>query len=60
MVQVCEWLRFDSCMIQIGYNHCEYDCCVYAKALEDGSNHLCYFTRMICQSLLRACVRLTS
>ena len=24
-------------MIQIGYTHCEYDCCVYVKMLDDGS-----------------------
>ena len=24
-------------MIQIGYRCCEYDCCVYAKCLDDGS-----------------------
>uniref|UniRef100_A0A2N9GD91 Uncharacterized protein n=1 Tax=Fagus sylvatica TaxID=28930 RepID=A0A2N9GD91_FAGSY len=29
--------RFDSYMIQIGYTHCEYDCCVYVRILEDGS-----------------------
>ena len=29
--------RFDSYMIQIGYTHCEYDCCVYIRILEDGS-----------------------
>jgi len=27
--------RFDSYMIQIGYNSCEYDCCVYVKSLDD-------------------------
>ncbi|KAE8708925.1 Serine/threonine-protein kinase HT1 [Hibiscus syriacus] len=29
--------RFDSYMIKIGYNRCEYDCCVYVKSLDDGS-----------------------
>ena len=29
--------RFDSYMINIGYTHCEYDCCVYVKVLDDGS-----------------------
>ena len=29
--------RFDSYMIQIGYTHCEYDCRVYVRILEDGS-----------------------
>jgi hypothetical protein len=29
--------RFDSCMIQITYTHCEYDCCVYVRILEDNS-----------------------
>ena len=24
-------------MIQIGYRHCEYDCCIYVKYLDDGS-----------------------
>ena len=24
-------------MIQIGYKHSEYDCCVYVKCLDDGS-----------------------
>ncbi|KAE8657094.1 hypothetical protein F3Y22_tig00116997pilonHSYRG00993 [Hibiscus syriacus] len=29
--------RFDSYMIKIGYNRCEYDCCVYVKSLDYGS-----------------------
>ncbi|KAE8705298.1 Mitogen-activated protein kinase kinase kinase YODA [Hibiscus syriacus] len=29
--------RFNSYMIKIGYNRCEYDCCVYVKSLDDGS-----------------------
>uniref|UniRef100_A0A2N9GMG5 Integrase catalytic domain-containing protein n=1 Tax=Fagus sylvatica TaxID=28930 RepID=A0A2N9GMG5_FAGSY len=29
--------RFDSYMIQIGYTRCEYDCCVYVRILEDGT-----------------------
>ncbi|KAE8683204.1 hypothetical protein F3Y22_tig00111213pilonHSYRG00462 [Hibiscus syriacus] len=29
--------RFDSYMIKIDYNRCEYDCCVYVKSLDDGS-----------------------
>lgn len=29
--------RFDSFMIRIGFNRCEYDCCVYVKGLNDGS-----------------------
>ena len=29
--------RFNSCMIQIGYTYCEYDCCVYVHFLEDVS-----------------------
>lgn len=34
-----QWYKkFDSYMIQIGYNHCKYDCCVYVKVLEDGSH----------------------
>ena len=24
-------------MIKIGYMRCEYDCCVYARSLDDGS-----------------------
>ena len=30
--------RFDSHMIQIGYERCEYDYCVYVKILDDGSS----------------------
>ncbi|KAL0401508.1 UNVERIFIED_CONTAM: Retrovirus-related Pol polyprotein from transposon TNT 1-94 [Sesamum latifolium] len=29
--------RFDSYMLQIDYKWCEYDYCVYAKSLDDGS-----------------------
>ena len=33
-----QWYKqFDSYMIQIGYSHCEYDCCVYVKCLDDDS-----------------------
>ncbi|KAE8708629.1 Cyclic nucleotide-gated ion channel 1 [Hibiscus syriacus] len=33
-----QWYKwFDSYMIKIGYNRCEYDCCVYVKSLDDGS-----------------------
>ena len=33
--------RFDSYMIQIGYKSCEYNCCGYAKSLDDGSLIFC-------------------
>ena len=29
--------RFDSYMLKIGYQRCEYDCCVYVKSLDDHS-----------------------
>ncbi|KAE8678885.1 Serine/threonine-protein kinase Nek5 [Hibiscus syriacus] len=33
-----QWYKwFDSYMIKIRYNRCEYDCCVYVKSLDDGS-----------------------
>lgn len=30
--------KFDSYMIEIGYTQCEFECCVYVKALDDGSH----------------------
>ena len=33
-----QWYKkFDSYMLRIGYQRCEYDCCVYVKYLDDGS-----------------------
>ena len=33
-----QWYKgLDSYMIQIGYTHCKYDCCVYVCILENGS-----------------------
>src|ERR1044072_9997982 len=30
--------RFDSYVLKIGFGRCEYDCCVYVRSLDDGSN----------------------
>jgi hypothetical protein len=36
--QIRQWYkRFDSYMIKISYNKCEYDCSVYVRSLVDGS-----------------------
>ena len=34
-----QWYKkFDFYMIQIGYTHCEHNCCVYVKSLKDESH----------------------
>jgi hypothetical protein len=42
--------RFDSYMIKIVYNKCEYDCYMYVRSLDDGSYIFCYCTWMTCLS----------
>ena len=44
-----QWYKnFDSNMIEIGYTQCEYDCCIYVKALGDSCHVFLLLYVMIC------------